>query len=416
MRSVRYSFLGMVAFLLAAGFAEAAGESVLELRQAYNTVVAEIDSVVRVMAVRDLEALDGKRLPDQSEDGLVPEGMAVVMIFWADDEAQVWVNDFLVGETRLTPVEVEVPSIYLQAQNRIRARCWDTDFVESGFMCGLYLRDQAGGLHPIVVSDGQWEAAEGRAMAITYAHPLPDIPGAEPIWATKVFGVVELSTTFEGQAVHKAQAGHVGGMQQKTQKRKMDYHRFLQHLVVLQGKRAELKTMLEAQTGEFAFPVYAGEREGSPGLTLGKAGPLKEAVSKPLAEQTQTWAKALPEKQQQLIYPESRALKGEMAATPGSDVEVATGGVSGQRQLAYQQPEERGAAPPGARRGKQGAGEDRQGGKGQKGSGSESVEAGSVGGGGGFGRATRWGLLIPTLILGLYVGYVVLNWDALISG
>ena len=81
MRSVRYSFLGMAVFLLAAGFAEATGESVFELRQAYNTVVAEIDSVVRVMAVKDLEALDGKRLPDQSEDGLVPEGMAVVMIF-----------------------------------------------------------------------------------------------------------------------------------------------------------------------------------------------------------------------------------------------------------------------------------------------------------------------------------------------
>ena len=55
MRSVRYSFLGMAVFLLAAGFAEATGESVFELRQAYNTVVAEIDSVVRVMAVKDLD-------------------------------------------------------------------------------------------------------------------------------------------------------------------------------------------------------------------------------------------------------------------------------------------------------------------------------------------------------------------------
>ncbi|MCZ6633605.1 MAG: hypothetical protein O7G87_09385 [bacterium] len=412
MRAVTYIVIAVL--FLAAGFAEAAGESVFELRQAYNTVVAEIDSVVRVMAIKDGQALDGKRLPDPPEDGLVPEGMAVVMIFWADDEAQVWVNDFLVGETRLTPVEVEVPSIYLQAQNRIRARCWDTDFVESGFMCGLYLRDPAGALHPIVVSDGQWEATEGRAMAITYAHPSPDIPGAEPIWGPKVFGVVELSTTFEGQAVLKAasQAGHVGGMQQKTQKRKMDYHRFLQHLVVLQGKRAELKKTLEAQTEEFAFPVVAEQRESSPGLTLGKAGPLKEAMSKPLAEQTQAWAKALPEKQQQLIYPERRALKGEAAATPESD--VATGEVAGPRQLAYQQPEERGAAPPGARRGKQG--EDRRGGKGQKGSGSESVEAGLVGGRGGLGRATRWGLLIPTLILGLYVGYVILNWDAWTGG
>ena len=86
------------------------------------------------------------------------------MIFWADDEARVWLNDFPVGETRLTPVEVTVPDLYFQGQNRLRVRCWDTDRVESGFLGGLYLKDRAGRLYPIVVSNGTWETTGGRVQ------------------------------------------------------------------------------------------------------------------------------------------------------------------------------------------------------------------------------------------------------------
>ena len=72
------------------------------------------------------------RLPIERDALVVPRGDEVVMIFWADDEAKVWLNDYFVGETRLTPVEVVVPSLYLSSTNRIRVRCWDTDWVESG--------------------------------------------------------------------------------------------------------------------------------------------------------------------------------------------------------------------------------------------------------------------------------------------
>ena len=149
-------FIGVHLWLLllfASGYVEAVER--VALRREYNDVSAAVDSLVRVMQVADAEVL--KKLPETRPDRMLPEGMTAVMIFWADDEARVWLNDFPVGETRLTPVEVTVPDLYFQGQNRLRVRCWDTDRVESGFMGGLYLKDGVGRLYPIVVSNGAWE-------------------------------------------------------------------------------------------------------------------------------------------------------------------------------------------------------------------------------------------------------------------
>jgi len=198
---IKYSLI--VGFILAIGFGytHAADEKLFELRREYNQVSAGIDSLVRVMHQVDDEVLLKPTLPEGRSERIVPEGMSLVMIFWGDDEARVWLNDFVVGETRLTPVEVTVPDLYLKGQNQIRARCWDTDGIESGFICGLYLRDANGVLYPVVVSNDRWISGGDQAIAITYAHASPDIPGAEPIWGTSMFGVVELVVAFDKAAV-----------------------------------------------------------------------------------------------------------------------------------------------------------------------------------------------------------------------
>ena len=92
----------------------------LSVRREYNTISAQVDSLVRTMEAVDPRALEASLLP--SESLAIPEGMTLVIIFWADDEARIWFNDYLVGETRLTPVEVEIPSLYLRPRNTIRAR------------------------------------------------------------------------------------------------------------------------------------------------------------------------------------------------------------------------------------------------------------------------------------------------------
>lgn len=387
-----------------------AREQALALRQEYNAVSAAIDSLVRQMQMVDAGVLDGPRLPEGRTQQIVPQGMSLVMIFWADDEAQVWLNDFPVGETRLTPVEVVAPDMYLRGQNQIRARCWDTDWVESGFLCGLYLKDGSGTLYPIVVSDGEWNTPEGKAIEIAYAHPLPDIPGAEVIWGPRTFGVVALSVDFDQGAVrdaaHKAAAG---GLPEQTKSQAMDYHAFVQQLSVFQARREVLQEALSAGGDLVDIPVFEGASGRSVGLTLGKAGPLKEAVSAPVAEQVRAWSRDLPEAQQKLIYPDPRALKGEGAANL-SDAAF-TAEAMGQRQEAYTPPEERGASRPGTGEGARGRGVAGQ--SNVTGEGQEGAVAGGLGGG--MGRASRWGLLLPTLIMGVYVVYVITNWQTVMG-
>ena len=385
--------------LLASGYVDAVERDVVALRREYNDVSAAVDSLVRMMQVADAEVL--KKLPEARAERVLPEGMTAVMIFWADDEARVWLNDFPVGETRLTPVEVAVPDLYFQGQNRLRVRCWDTDRVESGFLGGLYLKDGAGRLYPIVVSNGTWETTGGRATEITYAHPMPDIPGAQPIWDVRMFGVVDMAITFDRAAIDRALAKSAPARPMAARQQAMDYHTFAQRIAILQARREKLRADL-ARQGGLSVPRYNQERARSASLTLGKAAPLTEKVSAPVAKNVRSWSEKLPAVQQQLIYPDRRALKGEGAATAATGDAIPTASDRGSREQAYRPPEERGGIknktkdegvnaqtqPQGMRRG---------------------------GGGGQSSHATRLGLLLPTLILGIYVLYVAIRWQSLMG-
>ena len=393
-------------FLVSGAEARAPGGVDLHaLRQEYNAVSAKIDSLVRAMEGLDPQALDAKRLPEGEDVGLVPDGMSLVLIFWADDEARVWINDYLVGETRLAPIEVAVPPLYLRNENRIRARCWDTDQVESGFLCGLYLRGPDGALRPALVSDDSWTAAEGSLQEITYAHPVPDIPGAKVIWATQIFGANELSRTFGPEAIRQAAAEAPAGFSPKGLRKQMDYHAFLRALALLKDRRNELQHALE--TDGATVPGYAGVSPGSLSLTLGKAGPLKESASIPVAEEVKAWARKLPEAQKRLIYPDRRELKGEEAAVPSLQQPTPTSGAAGQRQTDYRPPDE---------------GRPADGSTGQKGkagglaAGSQGQPGAGGGGGSSGGRSSRLGLWLPTLILAGYMGYAILRWQDLTGG
>ena len=389
----------MVLLLFASGYVEAIERDVLAVRREYNDVSAAVDSLVRMMQVADAEVLN--KLPEARAERVLPEGMTAVMIFWADDEARVWLNDFPVGETRLTPVEVTVPDLYFQGQNRLRVRCWDTDRVESGFLGGLYLKDRAGRLYPIVVSNGTWETTGGRVTEITYAHPMPDIPGAQPIWGVRMFGFVDMAITFDRGTIERALAKSAPTISMAARQQAMDYHTFAQQLAILQARREKLRADL-ARQGDLNVPRYNRERARSASLTLGKAAPLTEEVSAPVAKNVRSWSEKLPAVQQQLIYPDRRALKGEGAATATTGDVVPTASDRGSREQAYRPPEERGGMknkmkdkranaqvqPQGMRRG---------------------------GAGGQSNQATRLGLLLPTLLLGIYVLYVAIRWQSLMG-
>ena len=389
----------VILLLFASSYVEAIERDVLAVRREYNDVSAAVDSLVRMMQVADAEVLN--KLPEARAERVLPEGMTAVMIFWADDEARVWLNDFPVGETRLTPVEVTVPDLYFQGQNRLRVRCWDTDRVESGFLGGLYLKDRAGRLYPIVVSNGTWETTGGRVTEITYAHPMPDIPGAQPIWGVRMFGFVDMAITFDRGTIERALAKSAPTISMAARQQAMDYHTFAQQLAILQARREKLRADL-ARQGDLNVPRYNRERARSVSLTLGKAAPLTEEVSAPVAKNVRSWSEKLPAVQQQLIYPDRRALKGEGAATATTGDVVPTASDRGSREQAYRPPEELGGIKSKTK---------------DEGVNAQVQPQGmSRGGAGGHSnQATRLGLLLPTLILGFYVLYVVIRWQSLMG-
>ena len=73
-------------------------EPTLALRRQYNEVAATIDTLVRVYEGNQLADLAD---PDRAILEL-PEGARLVLLFWADDEAELFLNGNPVGRTRLT--------------------------------------------------------------------------------------------------------------------------------------------------------------------------------------------------------------------------------------------------------------------------------------------------------------------------
>ena len=205
----------------------------------------------------------------------------------------------LACHSRLTPPRVEIPAFHLEAQNELLAHVWDTDRVESGFMCGLYLEDELGLLTPIITSgEREWETRQGTGVAeIFYAHPQPDIPEARVIWGDRLFGEVWLRARFTGESVRRAlsRAPSARSLQpdQKWQRDSMEFDNALRRLVLLQEKRAELDRMLEENSGprelfvRFSGP-FASASVSSPVFPL-DAGARASAADSASSPSSESW-------------------------------------------------------------------------------------------------------------------------------
>lgn len=330
--------------------------SALVVRQEYNQTAAAIDTLVRIFGQKQLARLaDPDRAPVE-----LPEGVKAVLLFWADDEAELFLNGNPISRARLTPTRVEIPAHHLEADNELLAHVWDTDRVESGFMCGLYLEDELGLLRPVLTSgEGEWETQQGTAaQEIFYAHPQPDIPEAHVIWGDRLFGEVWLRARFSGESVRRALSrSPTASIQpgQKWQRAPMEFDNALNRLVLLQQRLAELGGILEESSRSrdlfvrFAPPpASAFSKVASLAFTLGRARPLSQEAEVETTPQLQRWARSLPPRARELIFREARQLKGWSEATAAVQFGGAGGGEE-DRRADYRPPPERGPAPEGTR-------------------------------------------------------------------
>ena len=314
------------------------------LRHEYNEVVAAIDTLVRLYSAERLTRLADAAVTPGAQ---LPADAKLVLLIWADDEARIFLNGAPVGQTRLTPTRIEIPVIYLAAENILTAQCWDTDRVESGFMAGLYVEDDAG-LRPVLTTaEGQgWEVATGAeagspAQEIFYAHTQPDLPGAKIMWGPQLFGNVDLRARFlAGDVTRAAGRPAINAALPKLLQRPMDFHESVARLAGLQKRRRELTTRLSA--GATRLDPYLRARAGTKleGLsyTLGRAGPLEEQTDLAVEEALSQWTRQLPASQQQMILQEARALRGPQAATAAAPLVESDGAVSGDRRADYRPP------------------------------------------------------------------------------
>ena len=328
----------LLAGLLQSGPGAVEGDEVLWLRQEYNQVTASIDTLARQYGGPSLEQLSLAR----PLTGLVPAGMDLVLIFWADDEAEVFLNGHQVSQTRLTPIQVEIPPLYLGEQNQLRAHCWDTDRVESGFMAGLYLRDGQGRLRPILVTgEKEWKIDGGAAQEIYYNHPQPNIPGARVIWGETLFGECWLEASFAASTLRRtAQSRPVAGP--RLPERDMEAHAVVGRLVRLQSRRQELiRELARHRSGSGVEVRYQGYVTGQLAFTLGQAAPWSEEQSLETSSRLHQWARDLPEVHQSLLFREERELKGVGTATVAESYEGSKAGPEDRRDE-YRPPPERG--------------------------------------------------------------------------
>ena len=321
--------------------AAAAADDVVALRQQYNQVSASIDTLVRLYGGDKLRELAKRK----GNNRLLPANSKLVLIFWADDEAELFLNGHRIGETRLTPTRVEIPAVYLRTSNVLRAHCWDTDRVESGFMAGLYLQDGRGRLRKVLATgDGRWWVDSQRAEPRFYNHSLPDIPGAEVIWGTKLFGEVELEASFDAaQLARAARRRPFASSAHAASRQPMETHLVVSHLVHLQKQRDELARKLQARRSSTQDVLYQGFIRGRLAFSLGKASKLAEAESIDAAKKLLAWTEELPAKERELVFPKRQALKGTSHVVPQRALTGAASGESDRRRD-YAPPATRGPA------------------------------------------------------------------------
>ena len=318
-------------------------------RREYNEVAAAIDTLVRLYGRDSLERLTKTRARSQQET-VVSDPL--VLLFWADDEAEVFLNGYPVSRTRLTPTRVEIPRFYLRDQNELRVHCWDTDSVESGFMAGLYVQDPGGGLRSVIVTGEsfEWHTDSEPAQEIFYSHSVPDIPDARVIWGDQLFGELWLQAAFTREAVvaaaHKPESGvlPIG-----SESRPMDFHQVVTRLVSLEGRRDDIAAKLGGGR-RAGFPRYGGDPPPSTAVafSLGRAAPLAEGADRAVSQSLRQWAQRLPATERALVLRPQRHLKGWQAATPAVAMQDDRGGGGGReedRRADYRPPPERGTGP-----------------------------------------------------------------------
>ncbi len=370
--------------------ATAMADDVVALRQQYNQVSASIDTLVRLYGGDHLRELAKRKEGSR----LLPANSRLVLIFWADDEAELFLNGQRIGETRLTPIRVEIPVVYLRESNVLRAHCWDTDRVESGFMAGLYLQDGRGRLRQVLATGtGQWWVAGQRAEPRFYNHSLPDIPGAEVIWGTALFGEVELETQFDAaQLARAARRRPLGGVVSNVSHQPMETHRVVSRLVHLQKQRDELAQKLRVRRRPTQDVLYEGFVRGRLAFSLGKASKLAEVESIGAAKKLLAWAEALPAEERALILPPKQTLKGTShVASQRTMVGTARGEADRRRDY----------KPPAARGSTKGDGRAREAGMGGQQSSAQGIY--SI-------RSTPWALWGIATGLLFYLGVISWQW------
>ena len=324
------------------GWAGAAGaDGVVALRHQYNQVSASIDTLVRLYGGDKLRELAERK----GTSRIVPANSKLVLMFWADDEAELYLNGHRIGETRLTPTRIEIPVVYLDKSNVLRAHCWDTDRVESGFMAGLYLQDGRGRLRRVLATgSGRWRVAGRRAEPRFYSHSVPDIPGAEVIWGTTLFGEVELEARFDaGHLARAARRRPLTGAASPAQHQPMETHTVVSRLVRLQKQRDELARKLQARRSATPDVLYRGFIRGRLAFSLGKADKLAEVESIDAAQKLLAWTEALPTAHRELVFPKKQALKGVAHVVPPRTVGRTARGEADRRRE-YTPPAARGSA------------------------------------------------------------------------
>lgn len=296
----------------------------MALRREYNDVTAAIDTLIHVYGADRIARLTD---PDRPLLAL-PADHRLVLLIWGDDEARVYLNGAPVGETRLTPTRIEIPSMYIQQSNELSIHAWDTDRVEAAAMLGFYVEDPLSVLHPVVTTleEYDWLTEDGQpGLEIFYAHTVPDLPGAQPMWGPKLFGEVWLSVDFDAaQVMAAARAPGLAMPATVTRDHEMDFHRNVGRLLGLNERRQVLRQELEqlATHPDPHLRVRRKQRVSPLTYTLGDASPLVEMAEMEKAlEPLEPWRQRLPSEQQNLILREARVLKGPQAATPVEPME-----------------------------------------------------------------------------------------------
>lgn len=330
----------LAALLLLWGAGECVANASLAVRREYNQVVAGIDTLTRLNADQDFTALVRQR-------GNRGANVPLVLLFWADDEAEIFINGFRIAQTRLTPTQVEIPALYLRDVNLIQAHCWDTDKVESGFMAGVYARDASGGLRPVLVTDeGPWRAGDKPAEVRFYSNTQPDIPGAEVIWGEGLYGEVWLEAEFSAQTIQQALQRRAVEMPAASPQ-VMDAHAVLSRLVQLQARQKELEARLSGRDELAGIPRYKGYVSGRLGFSLGRAGRLAERQNRQRTEALHEWAQALPAQERALVFRPPRQLKGVEAAVGRQSMAAGKSEGRTDRRKDYLPPPERAPQRPG---------------------------------------------------------------------